>query len=149
MALYFSFPLLCSSGLFAARAVNSGRSFNIFFYVIFVIAFIYFTYFFTKTVGARLTGVVKGGSRNMVKLVETTMLGPERRVSIIEVAGIHYIVYADRTGATLLDKRTDLADAVSTLQENQAAPPFVNLTTDLSFKKTFDYILKKNRDEND
>lgn len=149
MAVYFSFPLLCSGGLYAARAVSSGRSLNIIFYILFTIAFVYFTYFVTKTVGTRLVGGGKAGNRNAVKLVETTMLGPDRRVSIIEVAGVHYILYADRTGATLLDKRTDLAEVLATKPDQPVMVPFSKLTTDMSFKKTFDYILKKNRDEND
>ncbi len=70
--------------------------------------------FFTVLLGAyvwikRATGT-SGGSmfnRNM-KLVEKLSLSVDKSIVIFELQGTYYVVYMDKNGAQLLDKRSDL-----------------------------------------
>ncbi len=43
-----------------------------------------------------------------MRIVEKIPMGLDRSIMIFELKGVYYVLYIDKNGATLLDKRDDL-----------------------------------------
>jgi flagellar biogenesis protein FliO len=57
--------------------------------------------------------VTKSGQKNLfsqnMRIVEKIPMGWDRSIMILELDKVYYVLYIDKSGATLLDKRDDLS----------------------------------------
>ncbi len=101
---HVSFPLytFIKSGpdsIIDGMTIGSIVNFILFFLVLFLM------YFIVRRVSR--TGDKNLFSKNM-RIVEKVPMGFDSSILIMELQGIYYIIYTDKHGATLLDKREDL-----------------------------------------
>lgn len=119
----------------AAPVTDTGVSLFKYFFV--VIIFIFLAWIFTKSFGGKLTGARRG---KLIRHVETTGLGGDRRMTVVEVAGIKYLVYSDRTGSILIDKRDDIV--LPEPEEVQGFPQGAKTGEPMAFSKSFKAVLE-------
>lgn len=110
-----SFPLFTfmKSGpgsVFDGVSLGVAVNFTLFFLVLFL--------FYLIIRRASNSGRLSAGGRNF-NMVEKFPLGMDRYIAVFELQGVFYIIYMDKNGATLIDKRSDLS-----LPETQARNDF-------------------------
>ncbi len=101
---HVSFPLytFIKSGpdsIIGGISIGSIVNFILFFLVLFLMYFI-------------IRRVTSAGQKNLfsknMRIVEKVPMGFDTSILILELQGIYYIIYTDKHGATLIDKRDDL-----------------------------------------
>ncbi len=131
---HVSFPLYTLSK-YGPDSVIDGMSYGVFinFSLFFLVLFL--VYYLVRR--ATNSGKNQLFSKHM-RIVEKMPLGMDRYVLIMELKEVYYVVYMDKNGATLLDKRNDLN--IETVESNN---DFQQIISKLVSKKD------KEQDESD
>ena len=124
-----SFPLytLVKAGpdsVVDSMSIGAVINFILFFLVLFLV------YFLVRR--ATHAGQKSLFSKHM-RVVEKIPLGLDRSVLILELKDIYYILYTDKNGATLLDKRDDLE--FEAVEENQSFKDIISKWTPMLDKE--------------
>jgi flagellar biogenesis protein FliO len=122
----------------ASPVADGDGTFSLISYLLVIAIFIFLAAVVTRMIGNKLTGKRRG---KLIKCVDSTSLGLDKRVFIVQVEKTSYIIYSDKTNAVLLDKREDIAEPVPELKSEFGSDTIFESVR--SFRDVLENIKKK------